>query len=238
MSAVRNTALEAFVAQLGNELVLAQVLIRGQGEGFELRHIEDRKAADLKEVPISTLRNIAQFTLQGAFRPLKSAPNLQSGWRAFASNRAELEFALNCLYPGAIADWFAAQRRHPPVTDFREFTARQTGMYRITAMLTDAQAAPVIRAGCHKRFCLKRRLWTVPGQPTDDPAEKSLIPCLEPCAVLLEFARTSMRIEQKTPAASDVAPEKPSSNVREADFANPANPRRLQLLREKGLRPD
>jgi len=156
-----------------------------------------------------------------------------------------LETALQHFYPGAMADWFAAQQPSPPITNYREFTNRQTGMYRITQMLTDAQVTQVTRAGCHADFCLKRRLWTVPGLAADTPAEKSLIPCLEPCAVLLEFARKATRIEQADDvalSAEDAATvaallgwalEDHAGSQREADFDNPLNPRRLRLLLEK-----
>ena len=244
-----NPALEAFVSRLPGELVFAQALIRRTADGFKLRHVADRDAdaTTLRLLAISDLRVLAQTTRTGAFRPLKSAPNLASGWRVCARNAAELETALNHLYPGALADWFAAQTPPPPVTHYREFTNRQSGMYRITALLTDAQAAQVIRAGCAKEFCLKRRWWTVAGLPPDDVTSKSLIPCLEPCAVLLEFARKAMRIEQEEKSAPvstvaeaaaldaqlQAALAQPDDGQREADFDSSRNPRRLQLLREK-----
>ena len=244
-----NPALETFVTCLIGELVFAQVLICRTAEGFELRHVADRAAdaAGLRLLAVNELRALAQTTRAGAFRPLKAAPNLPSGWRVCARNATELETALNQLYPGALADWFAAQNPAPPVTHYREFTNRQSGMYRITALLPDAQAAQVIRAGCAKEFCLKRRWWTVDGLPVDAATEKSLIPCLEPCAVLLEFARKAMRIEQEEKPALPATVEEaaardaelqaahaqPDDGQREADFDSPRNPRRLQLLREK-----
>ena len=120
-------------------------------------------------------------------------------------------------------------------------------MYRVTTMLSDAQAAQVTRACCHPGFCLKQRLWTVNGLAQDGVEEKSLIPCLEPCAVLLEFARKSMRIEQEEKMKLEVSPGEaatlvaalktalayPDSDAREADFNAPGNPRRLRLLLEK-----
>ncbi len=250
MALVNNPALAAFCALLAPELVLAQVLVRRQATGFELRHISDREAAaeSLKSVAVAELRALANFTAAGAFRPLKSAPNLRTGWRGVATSEAELESALSQLYPGAVADWFAAQRAAPPVTHYRDFTARQTGMYRITTMLADAQAAQVIRACCDARFCLKRRLWTVDGLAPDAADAKSLIPCLEPCAVMLEFARKAVRIEQEeNKAALTLAPSEavsllaalettlahPPVGQREADFSAADNPRRLQLLHEK-----
>jgi hypothetical protein len=81
------------------------------------------------------------------------------------------------------------------VTDYRAFTERQTGMYRITTKLSDSDVAGVIRACCAKESCLKRRLWTISGLETDSPETKSIIPCLEPCAMLLESARTAARLK-------------------------------------------
>jgi hypothetical protein len=192
----RNPAVDAFAASFGPEKVLAQVLIQRLGSGFDLRNVADRNVPQLRIVPVSGLRALAQVTEEGDFRPLKSAPTLQRGWRAQAGTAVELELALNSLYPGAIADWFALRNGRAHVTNYREFTNRQTGMYRITQMLTDAQAAQTISTCCDARFCLKRRCWTVEFLLADGEREKSDIPCLEPCAILMESARKTVRIEQ------------------------------------------
>ena len=247
MSAVMNPALRAFAALIAPELTLAQIFLRRVVEGFELRHVADRETATLRAVAPEELRSLAQCTSGGAFRPLKSAPNLQAGWRCLARNEEELETALRHLYPGAVADWYAAQSSSPPVSHYREFTARQTGMYRATALLTDTQAAQMARASCHRNFCLKQRLWTVEGLSADDAAEKSMMPCLEPCPVLLEFARKAQRIELEEKTRFDLAPAdartlqaalqgalRPADEGgREADFSADDNPRRLQLVLEK-----
>jgi len=250
MAAANNPALAAFCAAIPSELVLAQVRVQRLASGFELRHVGDRDAGaeSLRLVLLDELRGLANHTLAGEFRPIKAAPNLRAGWLCRVASEAELELALNQLYPGADVDWFAAQQPLPPVTHYREFTGRQTGMYRITSMLTDPQAAQVIRACCSAHFCLKRRLWTVDGLAPDAAAAKSLIPCLEPCAVMLEFARKAMRIEQEEDkptltlaraeaasllAALDTALAHPPAGQREADLSAADNPRRLLLLREK-----
>ena len=250
MAAVNNPALAAFCAAFGSELVLAQVRVRRLSAGFELRHADDQSAGaeSLRPVPLNELRALAHHTATGEFRPIKAAPNLRAGWLCRVSSEGELELAMNQLYPGALADWFAVQQPAPPVTHYRDFTARQTGMYRITTMLTDPHAAQVIRACCDARFCLKRRVWTVDGLAPDAAEAKSLIPCLEPCAVMLEFARKAVRIEQEedqstlTLAPSEVASAlvaldaalaHPPAGQREADLSAAGNPRRLQLLREK-----
>ena len=249
MAQIENPAFKAFVDEIAGDFTLAQVLVRRGASGFELRHVQDQNAAmeTLKQITVSEVQQIAQFTAKGAFRPLKSAPNLQAGWVLIARDTEELNLALNHLYPNAVADRFLTTRGRAPVTNYREFTGRQTGMYRITTMLDDTRASEVIRVCCDRKFCLKRRLWSVEGLATDAAAEKSVIPCLEPCAVLLEFARKGMRIEQeeKTPvalspsdaasieAALEMALEHPKPDVREADFNAPDNPRRLALALEK-----
>ena len=204
MSIIENPALKASVARLGPELTMAQVLIQRRGIGYELRHIQDRDTATefLHRLPLPEARPLAQYNAAGEFRPLKSAPDLRNGWLLSLANDTELEIALNHLYPGALADWHAAQSPTPPVTNYREYTARQSGMYRITTMLSDSQVAEVVKTTCDKSRCLKQRLWTVPGMPADAPGAKSFIPCLEPCAVLMESARTAMRAAQQENAAS------------------------------------
>lgn len=250
MTALANPALDAFLAELGESKVVAQVLIRRTGNAFTLRHISD-EAKDvnaLSPVAIEALRALAQNTASGAFRPIKAAPNLCTGWLASARTSTELGVALDHLYPGAVADWFAAKQTNPPVTHYRPFVERQTGMYRITAMLDGTQTARTIRACCGERFCLKRRLWTVPGLTPDAAEAKSIIPCLEPCPVMLEFARKAMRIEQEEKVEVNLSPSEletlkaaldgsaghaENAGDREADFSSYANPRRLALLLEK-----
>lgn len=199
MIETKNPVLKAFAAQIGNEILLAQVLMQRSGSGYDLRHIEDRDvpAEKLRDVPPAEARSLAQFTASGEFRPLKAAPTLPKGWRIEAANDSDLELALNGLYPGALADWHAAQVQNPPVTDYRAFAGRQSGMYRITTKLTDAQVAVVIGRGCGTANCLKCRLWTVAGLEPDRAVQKSIIPCLEPCAVLLELARKAARNGQE-----------------------------------------
>lgn len=190
-----NPALSAFAAAIETELVFGQVLIRREGHGFALRHVADRSvdAASLRSVGEKDFRSLAQFTADGAFRPLKSAPTLAGGWHAALRDEAALGSALNQLYPGAVADWFAAQAASPPVTSYRDFTGRQTGMYRITTHLKDAAVGALIQKCCQINMCVKRRLWTVDGLAPDTAESKSLLPCLEPCAILLEAARKAAR---------------------------------------------
>jgi hypothetical protein len=160
-----------------------------------------------------------------------------------------LDDALRHLYPGAVADWFAVQQNPIPLTGFREFTDRQTGMYRTASLLSDVNAEEAIRATCDSRVCLRRRLWTIANLDPDASGSKSIIPCLEPCSIMLEFARRAARLEQDEKitvrlgendmatlaAALGIALEHPQEGVREGDSGHPANPRRILLVREKLL---
>src|SRR5437762_2956953 len=130
MTALAHPALQWFVTQIGDGLTLAQVFIRPAERGYELRHEADRSRApeELRLLPLEQMRRIAQFTASGAFRPLKAAPDLPSGWRTLTATVLELEQVLNQLYPGAIADWFSTQADPVPVTHYRAFAERQTGM--------------------------------------------------------------------------------------------------------------
>src|ERR1700722_441362 len=226
-----NPDLRAFLAAFDTEIVFGQVALRRLEGGFELRHESDRAAAADSLVLLNNteLRDWALTSPAGAFRPLKSAPNLRAGWRAVAMDVEALELLLHYVYPSGIADWFAAQSAPPPLTSYRQFTARQTGMYRITTMLDDAIAGAAIRACCHADFCLKRRMWSVAGLEPDAVGRKSVIPCLEPCALLLEFARKVARLEQGVVPPS----EEPKADAAESDFDAANNPRRVRFGLEK-----
>lgn len=249
MSSPGNPALSHFQSLIGEGLSLAEIWIAPRGAGYELRHVRDREGAatSLKDITAIEARSLSNFTAAGAFRPIKASPDLVSGWRLTVADAAGLEFALNQLYPGAIADLHAIATRPDAVTQYRDYTNRQTGMYRITAMLSDAQAAQMTRACCGAALCLKQRLWTVPGLEADTTAGKSLIPCLEPCPLAMEFARKVMRGEQDEPlptglrpdetavihAALELALRQTPSQQRVADFNDPLNSRRLRFLLEK-----
>src|SRR5438874_1368769 len=99
MRVLPTPAIKQFLAQAGDEFVWAQAFVLRAGEGFEVRHVEDRSRAraELKTLRPQEIRQLAQFRADGEFRPLKSAPNLQSGWRVEAQNETELEIILNHL---------------------------------------------------------------------------------------------------------------------------------------------
>ena len=240
-----NQAARELISTIDDEFIFAQALILRREPGFELRHVDDRDvdADSLRRVETRDLRELAKFSSGGAFRPLKSCPNLQTGWSCPVDDEGSLEEALNHLYPGALADWNAIRSGTASASSYREFTGRQTGMYRLTQLLEDALVRDTVSVVCKAENCLKRRIWEAPGMDADAPDAKSCIPCLEPCAPLLEFARTVMRAEQGGKATPELtvgdaeviqralarAKENPVDDVRAADFGSLDNPMRIQL---------
>ncbi len=249
MAEPTDPAPERFFGQLTDRFVFVEVVFLRRGDAFVLRHVADTdaEAGSLTEIDVAGLRALAQTTCDGAFRPNKAAPNLRRGWQSEVSDPARLEAALRHLYPGGLADWAAARTGSLPVTHYRETAARQTGLYRITQILPDALAAKATRACCDAGSCLRRRLWTAPGAEADPEAAKSVLPCLEPCALLLDLARRAMKLEQGPKAGLQVAEDDVPVLVhalrtalahadlegREGDTGSPSNPRRLRLLLEK-----
>jgi len=202
---IENPWLRAFLAADWQEIAIAQVVVRRVGKAFELRHAADRDAADLKPLRAPDARSLAAFNDNGEFRPLKATPDLKSGWIIRADTPDDLADALQHIYPNALADRFALTQSPPPITDYRAFTARQSGMYRITSFLADSDLARVVNNVCGT-ICLKQRLWTAPNIPPDREETKSLVPCLEPCAILLEAARKEVRALQEKDRASTPPP--------------------------------
>ena len=238
-----------FLERHPGSIVFGQVRIERLENGFCLRSTadKDQSVGSLREYSVTGMRELAQFNAAGDFRPLKSAPDLRVGWVCFVEDARQLEETLDRLYPGGVVDAWAARVKPPPVTHYREFVGRQTGMYRVAQQLSDAGVAEVIRATCDSRHCLKRRFWKVEGLAGDPSDATSDIACLEPCAVLLECARRAARLAQEEcismglvegdravlMAALEQTLSHPAPGVRAGDLGHPLNPRRICLVLEK-----
>ena len=241
-----NPALRSLLQAFPASFAFIQCLVSPGSAGYELRHVADREApsSELRPLAVDQLRAWSQVAASGVFRPLKGAPDLRPGWVVTGLSVDELDRALEMLYPGALADWHHFTTREGGATSFEAYMGRQTGMYRSTKNLPAKDAAHVIDACCTAAFCLKRRIWSVGDFPADGPEHKSIVPCLEPCAVMLELARKAQRITQEEPVSLQLAPSdwetikhaletalvSPIGRLRVGDVASPSNPRRLQLL--------
>ncbi len=239
-------AIQLFATELRDKAVLGQIEVSKTAPGFSLRHVLDSKAAPDSLTPktASELRKLAMFTSAGAFRPLRSAPDLPHGWITSVATPLELERALNDIYPGALADWHAVRTGFARFTSFRSFAQRQTGLYGNLREITDPKAEVIAAACCADQACTRQRLWTVDGRPANQEFNHSRIPCLEPCAVFMEFARqsqvkssqamTALQLSALEIATVVAALETAAQHAGDcqADFKNALNVRRVLLCLE------
>ncbi len=111
---------------------------------FIVRHRQDAEPREGPSLRIYTepaaARDLARFDREGRFRPLKGAPTLPAGWELRLDSIDSLKLAIDYFYPGALASWFAREDRRINPVDLRTTLNRQTGMYRVTQKLTNAEA--------------------------------------------------------------------------------------------------
>jgi sirohydrochlorin cobaltochelatase len=161
-------------------------------QGLALCHVEDSAREDLTVYHRpADARELAILDDAGAYRPLKTAPNLRHGWRLELATLDDLRLALDFFYPAALGTWLAFQRGELAPISLRETLERQTGMYRVTQLITDAQAREVIQKTC-VAGCLRHRLWDIRRvEKTFAPHEvpTSAILCAEACNLLVAACR-------------------------------------------------
>lgn len=169
---------------------------------YSLRHRDDR---DIDQAKLATMtraedaREIAKYDADGAYRPLKSAPNLKPGWQLKLESAAAVRTALDYFYPAAIGMYLSALRGKITPVPLRETLGRQTGMYRITQLIRDDQAESLILKACNSDSgCLRQLLWDLaPGTP--QPLTQAQAPqwpstdipllCVEACNLLVAACR-------------------------------------------------
>ena len=190
-----------------------QIAIARTDRGWELRHTDDAQRDSL--TPFSKwedARALANLDDAGAFRALKTAPNLRHGWRLVLPDAHSVRLALDYFYPAMLGVWLAHGRGEVTPLDLHDTLARQTGMYRITQKLTHEQAQRLIAKQCRSSSgCLKTILWrisagvSVPLLPPEkfraDAAAADTLPllCQEACNFLVAAARKMVKDESPAP---------------------------------------
>ncbi|HEY0154197.1 MAG TPA: DR2241 family protein [Longimicrobium sp.] len=253
------TALAAWVDEAGPEgRAFLQALIRAAGGGrYEIRHRRDAgfplDALEVSRDPFAA-RAIAQVTDDGEHRPLKTSPNLRAGWALVELDVGALWTALDYLYPACALHWHAGRTGTLRVTHWRETAARQTGMYGAVKLLETDAVRNTVRACCGDAVCLRRVAWEVdeatPLEMADEgpPHGDALVPCPEACSMFVSFARQVLKVERAprrpidglVPMAAEetnqlravvaAAASGTLGGVREGEFDDPLNPRRIRYL--------
>jgi sirohydrochlorin cobaltochelatase len=181
---------------------------------FIVHHRQDAEPREGPPLRIYTepaaARDLARFDREGRFRPLKGAPTLPAGWELRLDSIDSLKLAIDYFYPGALASWFAREDRRINPVDLRTTLNRQTGMYRVTQKLTNAEADELAGRFCRSDGgCLRTILWTIAGKRPDGnlPETKFAISddqlgkdnpalpflCLEACNLFVAEARETVK---------------------------------------------
>ncbi len=249
----RRAALTEGEQQRWGQLLVRVRLNDAQRRAYELRHVDDadRSAEQLDAYDDPrTARALAKYDNDGRYRPLATAPTLQTGW-VFAGLEADaLVQAVDFFYPATIANWHRERTGTLDVTHWAETTERQTGIYAVTEELDGAAVDWVAEACCVDSQCLKRRQWDETADRTLDVARgDGTFPCREPCSLVIAAARKWALLEredqqtytvQLTPSEKeqletmlDAVADGTTDEVREADVGNAANRYRARYLRAK-----
>ena len=194
------------------EVVIGEIVaIRTPGGCFEIRHRSESSGhPGTPEIRIFTrpaaARDLARYDRLGRYRSLKGAPNLPTGWRLRLESVEEVLRTLDTFYPGAFATWIAFQQGNLAAVNLRDTLQRQSGMYRVTQKITNAQADELVGKCCRSDGgCLRTILWRLdPETPISslplakfDPSVDQLgqtgkcVPylCVEACNLLVANAR-------------------------------------------------
>jgi sirohydrochlorin cobaltochelatase len=203
---------------------IGQILVRKTSAGeFVISHREDQERGHLKLFHnTEDAIDLSKFDDSGNYRPLKTAPNLQHGWRLQLATVDDLRRSLDYFYPGRLAV-FAAWKGGPLASaPLRETLDRQSGMYRVAAKISDEQVDRVVGDFCRSDGgCLRTILWkrdkqgtiastNLPPEKFDPAFDQTLttgsppraitprvIPllCQEPCNLLVAECRNVVKEE-------------------------------------------
>ena len=224
---------------------------------YDVRHVDDARtdAAELEhhEDPRDA-RSITKHDDDGRYRPLKTAPSLQTGWRFAGLDAADLVATVETVYPATVANWHREREGGLDVTHWHETVERQTGIYGVVQTWDRGEGHEhvnwVAEACCVDSQCLKRREWQY-DEATDLDVDggDGVFPCREPCSLVIAAARQWTKLEGEEPrtyefeltpsekeqleAILDAVSEGRAGDVREADVYDGANRYRARFLRAK-----
>ena len=148
---------------------IGQIAIQKLDDGvLALSHRDDETRNDLKLFhSADDAIEIARYDDAGNYRPLKTAPNLQHGWRLELTTLDALRRALDYFYPGRLAVFVAWKSGRLRTTPLRDTLDRQSGMYRVAAKISDEQIDCVVGDFCRSDGgCLRTILWKRDEQGT------------------------------------------------------------------------
>jgi sirohydrochlorin cobaltochelatase len=138
------------------------------------------------------LRELILLDSDEAFRPLRASPTLRRGWLYHSLSLPELHFALDYLYPAALANWSLQKRNQLPITAWNDTAERQTGRFRIVREMAEDAVQDLVKSHC-QAGCLKQRLWSPAAQTITEKENEIPLLCPEACNFLVGKAREKLK---------------------------------------------
>lgn len=236
------------------------ITVRLAGDGrrrYRLCHVDDAESDSLEayDDPLAA-RELATYTDDGSYRPLKTAPTLRTGWEYPDLGPETLVEAVDFLYPATVANWHRERNGELDVSHWRETMERQTGMYGVIETWDRGEGHEhvewVAESCCRDSQCLKRRVWQYDDETDlETPGGDGPFPCREPCSLVITAARTFTKLDAEetqsyefelTPSEKEqlealvaAVADGEVEGVRDADLNEAANRFRARFLRARRL---
>jgi len=249
----RYDALEDGIDREWGQLGITTTISNDGTRRYELRHIDD---SDVDADALTThtdpfdARDIGTLDAKGRYRPLKTAPSLDTGWIFPDLGADEVYEAVEAFYPATVVNWYREGRGELDTDHWRDEQDRQSGIYNLITVLPDEAVEWAAAACCDDSQCLKRREWELSAdEPLDADGGDGVFPCREPCSMVVAAGREWAKLEREetqtyefalTPsekeqieAIIDAVADDELDEIREADIGNGANRWRARYLREK-----
>jgi len=254
----RYERLESGVVETWGQLRIEVTLVDADGNRrYSLRHEEDAGVPD-EELAIHSdpldAREIAKHDDEGRYRPLKTAPSLQTGWQFPDLTADQVVSAVDSFYPATVSNWHREREGELDISHWHETVERQTGIYGVVQTWDRGEGHDhvnwVAEACCDDSQCLKRREWQY-DEETDLEVDggDGTFPCREPCSLVISAARKWTKLEgeqsrayefeltpsekEQVEAIIDAVAEGRTDEIREADIYDDANRYRTRFLRAK-----
>jgi hypothetical protein len=224
---------------------------------YAVRHADDAdRTYDTLDVYADPLdaRELVKYDDRGRYRPLKTAPTLQTGWAFVDLDGRSLVRGVDVVYPATVTNWHLEREDDLDVSHWRETMERQTGIYGVIETWDRGEGNEhvdwVAEACCVDSQCLKRREWEYDDETDlDVDGGDGEFPCREPCSLVVAAARQWTKLEgeqsrtyefELTPGEKeqveeiiDAVADGETDEIREADVYDGANRYRARFLRAK-----
>jgi len=249
----RYAALESGVDREWGQLKITTTLSEDGTRHYEVRHVDD---SDAEAAALTThtdpfdARDIGTLDADGRYRPLRTAPSLDTGWIFPDLAADEVYEAVEAFYPATVVNWYRERRGELDIDHWRDEQDRQSGIYNLITVLPDEAVDWAAAACCDDSQCLKRREWQLSeDEPLAAEGGDGVLPCREPCSMVVAAGRQWAKLEREdtqtyefelTPTEKeqleeiiDAVADDELDDIREADVKNGANRYRVRYLREK-----